>query len=712
MLIARRSSLRKNIKLRGRSCYKSTTRITSIPSYSINRSVLVTTGFHRFYSQEWGRFPTPDKNNKNKTENDKKDDKDEGKEEGKEEKARENFKEDFKEDPLKTMKKKKKQDDSGSQNNNNNNGNSYLKWLFIVPLIFLPEIFIFFGSGENEITFVEFQRKYISDYGFESIEKLEVVNSDYVSVIKKNGEGGEYFRISSAESFERNMQMLYRQYNIPDGSLPIFYKKKAKHTNILLSVIPTLAFVGGMMFLLNRSIPKPGAMGGGKSGIFNVGKSKHKRFDVNKKVKVSFKDVAGCEEAKLEVSEFVGFLKNPQKYIRLGAKIPRGALLVGPPGTGKTLLAKAMAGEASVPFFSVSGSEFIEMFVGVGPSRVRDLFKEGRKNAPCIIFIDEIDAIGRKRGGHSGGNDERDNTLNQLLVELDGFEENSGVVVIAGTNRDDILDKALMRPGRFDRKIAVDNPDVKARAKIFGIHLAKLTLKANIQYLATKLAAFTPGFSGADIANVCNEAALYAARKDKESVDIEDFEQAIDRVIAGLEKKSKTMSPEEKERVAYHEAGHAAVSWLLEDTDVVLKVSIIPRGRGALGFSQQMGEDAYIHTYEHLVSKICVLLGGRAAEEVKFGEVSSGAQDDLERVTNIAYSQILRFGMNDVVGPLAYTDKTHQGYSGKNYSEETSQIIDSEVKKLVEECYTKTKEIIRKNFDSMYHQINIYDALT
>lgn len=411
-----------------------------------------------------------------------------------------------------------------------------------------------------------------------------------------------------------------------------------------------------------------------------------------------FRDVAGCEEAKLEIMEFVNFLKNPSRYTELGAKIPKGALLTGPPGTGKTLLAKATAGEAKVPFISVSGSEFLEMFVGVGPSRVRDMFAMARKNAPCILFIDEIDAVGRKRGGRSfGGHSEQENTLNQLLVEMDGFNTSSNVVVLAATNRIDILDKALLRPGRFDRQIFVPPPDIKGRASIFKVHLQPLKTDLDKNDVARKLAALTPGFTGADIANVCNEAALIAARDLSSSINLKNFEQAIERVVAGLEKKTKVLQPDEKKTVAYHEAGHAVCGWFLEHADPLLKVSIIPRGMG-LGYAQYLPKEQYLYTKEQLFDRMCMTLGGRASEQIFFNRITSGAQDDLQKVTKNAYSQVVQLGMSDKVGNLSF-DMPDKGEMvvDKPYSEETAQIIDNEVRSLVSKAYQHTLDLLNKH---------------
>merc|ERR1719487_3095410 len=434
---------------------------------------------------------------------------------------------------------------------------------------------------------------------------------------------------------------------------------------------------------------------GGPGGIFNVGKSKAVKAT---KVPTRFNDVAGLKEAKVEVMEFVDILKNPERYTKLGAKIPRGALLVGPPGCGKTLLAKATAGESKAPFYSISGSDFIEMFVGVGPSRVRDLFAQARANAPCLIFIDEIDAIGRARGkgGFNGGNDERENTLNQLLIELDGFNPSSGIVVLAGTNRPDILDPALLRPGRFDRQVVVDKPDIKGRAEIFTVHLSNLKLDTDVDVYAKKMATLTPGFSGAEIANVCNEAALIAARREKLTVDDECFDAAVDRVIGGMEKKGLTIDAHERRVVAFHEAGHALTGWVLEHTDPVIKVSIVSRGKAALGYSQSLPRDVALHTQEQLSDTMVMALGRRAAEEVVFDVVSSGAQNDLERVTKMAYSQVTDFGMSDKVGPLSFS-KDSDNTLYKPFSEKTAQTIDREAEVLVSSAYERALTILREH---------------
>ena len=433
---------------------------------------------------------------------------------------------------------------------------------------------------------------------------------------------------------------------------------------------------------------KMGGQGGsgGPGGIFNIGKSKATLFDKGTRVNITFNDVAGLDEAKVEVMEIVDFLKNPKKYTALGGKIPKGALLVGPPGTGKTLLAKAMAGEAQVPFFSMSGSDFVELFVGVGASRVRDLFKQAREKAPCIIFIDEIDAIGRARGKNAiMSNDERESTLNQLLVEMDGFGGDSGIIILAATNRPDVLDTALLRPGRFDRQISIDKPDLKGREAIFKVHLKPIKISSKLDIY--KLAEQTPGFAGADIANVCNEAALIAARKGKDSVEMEDFQDAVDRVIGGLEKKNKIISPEEKRIIAYHEAGHAICGWYLEHAYPLLKVTIVPRGVAALGYAQYTPKEQYLYNTDQLFDQICMTLGGRASESLNFKKISTGAQNDLQQVTRIAYSMVTVYGMNEKIGNVSFYDPAQENQFTKPYSEETSKLIDEEVRKLIDKAY-------------------------
>lgn len=457
-------------------------------------------------------------------------------------------------------------------------------------------------------------------------------------------------------------------------------------------LIMVVMIVAVWLFVMRRMT---GGGGGGPGGqIFNIGKSKATLFDKEAQVSVTFNDVAGLEEAKQEVMEIVDFLRNPKKYTNLGGKIPKGALLVGSPGTGKTLLAKAVAGEAQVPFFSLSGSDFVEMFVGVGASRVRDLFRQAKDKAPCIIFIDEIDAIGRARGKNNmvGGNDERENTLNQLLVEMDGFGTDSGIIILAATNRPDVLDSALLRPGRFDRQVSIDKPDLIGREQIFKVHLKPVKLAEGVD--AKKLSAQTPGFAGAEIANVCNEAALIAARKNKEAVDMQDFQDAIDRVIGGLEKKNKIISPEEKRIVAYHEAGHAIAGWFLEHADPLVKVSIVPRGVAALGYAQYLPKEQFLYTIEQLEDGMCMTLGGRVAEDITFGKISTGAQNDLERITKLAYAMVTIYGMNAKVGNVSFNDAQGEYQFNKPYSEKTSQLIDEEVRNQIAVIYERTKQLL------------------
>ncbi|PVU85576.1 hypothetical protein BB559_006938 [Furculomyces boomerangus] len=506
------------------------------------------------------------------------------------------------------------------------------------------------------------------------------------------------FNIGSVESFERQLEEAQNELGIaPSHRIPVEYKSVTPLSSILINFGPTLLLIGAFVYMSRRS-GMGGAGGGGSSGgIFGVGKSKARMYNKETDIQIKFKNVAGCDEAKEEIMEFVSFLKEPGRYEKLGAKIPRGAILSGPPGTGKTLLAKATAGEAGVPFFSVSGSEFVEMFVGVGASRVRDLFANAKKNAPCIIFIDEIDAIGKSRGKggqFGGGNDERESTLNQLLVEMDGFGSSTHIVVLAGTNRPDVLDSALMRPGRFDRHIYLDRPDIKGRADIFKVHLKPIKTNEDIDKLANKMAAMTPGFSGADIANVCNESALIAARLNSESVELKHFEAAIERVIAGLEKKSRVLSPEEKKTVAYHEAGHAVVGWFMQHADPLLKVSIIPRGQGALGYAQYLPKDQYLYSTAQLDDRMCMTLGGRASEELFFKVITTGASDDLQKVTKMAYARIVQYGMNKRVGQLNFTDPQSENQIQRPYSEATAEIIDVEVRKMVDESYDRTFKLL------------------
>ena len=500
-----------------------------------------------------------------------------------------------------------------------------------------------------------------------------------------------YFPVVSGDSFQDDMRK-FRADN-PSVQTPFTVSKDSDwFSGILQFILPVLLFIG-LWVLLMRKMSGGAGGGGGPGGIFNIGKSKATLFDKGTKVNITFADVAGLDEAKVEVMEIVDFLKSPKKYTNLGGKIPKGALLVGPPGTGKTLLAKAVAGEAQVPFFSLSGSDFVEMFVGVGASRVRDLSKQAREKAPCIIFIDEIDAIGRARGKNAMmSNDERESTLNQMLVEMDGFGTDSGIIVLAATNRPDVLDSALLRPGRFDRQITIDKPDLKGREDIFKVHLKPIKISKTLDI--HKLAEQTPGFAGADIANVCNEAALIAARKNKEAVDMQDFQDAVDRVIGGLEKKNKIISPDEKRIIAYHEAGHAICGWFLEHAYPLLKVTIVPRGTAALGYAQYTPKEQYLYNTDQLNDQICMTLGGRASEEIFFNKISTGAQNDLQQITRTAYAMVTVYGMNEKVGNISFYDPQQETAFTKPYSDETARLIDDEVRKLIDSAYDRTKQLL------------------
>lgn len=501
-----------------------------------------------------------------------------------------------------------------------------------------------------------------------------------------------YFSIVEDKTFAGYMQDFYTKNPAVSPVADSPTDEGELFGQIISTLLPIL-LLGLLFVMMMRKVGGPGGGSGGPGGIFNIGKSKATLFDKASRVNINFGDVAGLDEAKVEVMEIVDFLKNPKKYTALGGKIPKGALLVGPPGTGKTLLAKAVAGEAQVPFFSLSGSDFVEMFVGVGASRVRDLFKQAREKAPCIIFIDEIDAIGRARGKNMMmSNDERENTLNQLLVEMDGFGTDLGIIILAATNRPDVLDSALLRPGRFDRQISIDRPDLVGREAIFKVHLEPIKISTTLDIL--KLAEQTPGFAGADIANVCNEAALIAARKGKDAVDMSDFQDAIDRVIGGLEKKNKIISPEEKEIIAYHEAGHAICGWYLEHAYPLLKVTVVPRGTAALGYAQYTPKEQYLYNTDQLMDQICMTLGGRASEDIFFGKISTGASNDLQQITKIAYSMITVYGMNDKVGNISYYDPNQENVFTKPFSEETGKMIDEEVRKLIDSAYTRTKQLL------------------
>ena len=515
-------------------------------------------------------------------------------------------------------------------------------------------------------------------------------------VFDRPNKGPHYtFIIGNDQLFQTRLEKAVNEGKLKDFN----FLPKSNWTDILVSLLPIIIIIGVWLFIMRRM---SGGSGGGGGQIFNIGKSKAKLFDEKTDIKTTFKDVAGLEGAKEEIQEIVEFLKNPEKYTNLGGKIPKGALLVGPPGTGKTLLAKAVAGEAQVPFFSLSGSDFVEMFVGVGASRVRDLFKQAKEKAPAIIFIDEIDAVGRARGksNMSGGNDERENTLNQLLTEMDGFGTNSNVIVLAATNRADVLDKALMRAGRFDRQIFVDLPDIRERAEIFLVHLAPLK---KVEGLDTEfLAKQTPGFSGADIANVCNEAALIAARNNKTAVDKQDFLDAVDRIVGGLEKKNKIVTPDEKKAIAIHEAGHATVSWMLEHAAPLIKVTIVPRGQ-SLGAAWYLPEERLIVRTDQMLDEMCATMGGRAAEKVTFNRISTGALSDLEKVTRQARAMVTIYGLNEKIGNVTYYDSTGQSeYSfSKPYSEETAMIIDKEISLLIETQYERAIKILEDNKDKL-----------
>jgi cell division protease FtsH len=518
-----------------------------------------------------------------------------------------------------------------------------------------------------------------------------VFGKDFEAVKKLAGTPQASFGIIKDEVFASELSKFYE--NNP-GLKRVIVKSDDEgewFTQLLGTLFPFLLIA--IVFIMMMRKMGGGGGAGGPGGIFNIGKSKATLFEKGTKVNINFGDVAGLDEAKVEVMEIVDFLKNPKKYTALGGKIPKGALLVGPPGTGKTLLAKAMAGEAQVPFFSLSGSDFVEMFVGVGASRVRDLFKQAREKAPCIIFIDEIDAIGRARGKNMMmSNDERENTLNQLLVEMDGFGTDIGIIILAATNRPDVLDSALLRPGRFDRQITIDRPDLVGREAIFKVHL--LPIKVSETLDTHKLAEQTPGFAGADIANVCNEAALIAARKGKNAVDMSDFQDAIDRVIGGLEKRNKIILPEEKEIIAYHEAGHAICGWFLEHAYPLLKVTIVPRGTAALGYAQYTPKEQYLYNTDQLNDQICMTLGGRAAESIFFGKISTGASNDLQQITKMAYSMVTVYGMNEKVGNVSYYDPSQENTFQKPFSEETGKMIDEEVRKTIEAAFVRTKALL------------------
>lgn len=594
-------------------------------------------------------------------------------------------------------------------------------WIFAILIVSFLAINLFYGGKTSPKVQTRELKEMITN---RDIERLVIVNKEIAEIyLKKEAiESGRYpdlpknnggrigfgvpkpnytHNIGDLATFEEFL--LQEQKAAGYNDKEIIFPETEKRTNyfgeILGWTLPFIILIFLWMFMMRRMA---GGGGGGAGGIFSVGKSKAQIFDKESNVKINFSDVAGLEEAKTEVMEIVDFLKNPKKYTQLGGKIPKGALLIGPPGTGKTLLAKAVAGEANVPFFSISGSDFVEMFVGVGASRVRDLFKQAKEKAPCIVFIDEIDAVGRARGKNVnfGSNDERENTLNQLLTEMDGFGTNMGVIILAATNRADILDRALLRAGRFDRQIHVELPDLNEREAIFKVHLRPIKLEKGFD--TTFLAKQTPGFSGADIANVCNESALIAARKNKTVVERQDFLDAIDRIVGGLERKNKIISMVEKKTIAYHEAGHATVSWLLEHASPLLKVTIIPRGR-ALGAAWYLPEERQITTTEQLLDEMAYALGGRASEQLIFGKISTGALSDLEKITKQAYAMVSFFGMSEKVGNISFYDSSGQSDFGftKPYSEKTAELIDHEVKQIIEESYLRALEILRNNMKGL-----------
>lgn len=598
-----------------------------------------------------------------------------------------------------------------------------IMWLWIAMILgFIALQYVFTGESAKEITYQRFESTMLKEGDVEKlvaykrneliavevyIKKDKLDEEKYKDVKPKNNSlnistgntGPQYvFQDGSFDALERKLNAAQQGVSENERVSLTLEERNSPWTGWLLSIILPLGLVILFWVFIMRRMG--GGAGGAGGQIFNIGKSKAQLFDKESQVNITFNDVAGLEEAKQEVMEIVDFLRNPKKYTNLGGKIPKGALLVGSPGTGKTLLAKAVAGEAQVPFFSLSGSDFVEMFVGVGASRVRDLFKQAKDKAPCIIFIDEIDAIGRARGKNNivGGNDERENTLNQLLVEMDGFGTDSGIIILAATNRPDVLDSALLRPGRFDRQISIDKPDLVGREQIFKVHLKPIKLSADVE--AKKLSAQTPGFAGAEIANVCNEAALIAARRNKESVDMQDFQDAIDRVIGGLEKKNKIISPEEKRIVAYHEAGHAIAGWFLEHADPLVKVSIVPRGVAALGYAQYLPKEQFLYTTEQLIDGMCMTMGGRVAEDLTFGKISTGAQNDLERITKLAYAMVAVYGMNSKVGNISFNDSQESQFH-KPYSEKTAELIDNEVRSLISEVYEKTKSLLDEKSEGL-----------
>ncbi|OQX98435.1 MAG: hypothetical protein B6I24_05335 [Bacteroidetes bacterium 4572_128] len=624
------------------------------------------------------------------------------------------------------MKKEKKTENinkNSKKESKNGNKNNIPKmnvyWIYgIIAAIFIAiQFFNFSSSNPQEIKWEKLKNDIILVHDLGRVEiinekiaeiyiKEEKLDSKYtylfdgtgISIVSREGPHF-YMNIGTVESFENKLEKIQKDFPERDKANVDFDERRDVFGEIMGWLFPILILVAIWVFIFRRM----GGASGGSGSIFNIGKSKAKIFDKGAaEVKIDFSAVAGLAEAKIEIREIVDFLKKPEKYTQLGGKIPKGALLIGPPGTGKTLLAKAVAGEANVPFFSMSGSDFVEMFVGVGASRVRDLFHQAKEKAPCIIFIDEIDAIGRARGKNSGfsSNDERENTLNQLLTEMDGFDTNTGVIILAATNRVDILDRALLRAGRFDRQIHVELPDLNERREIFQVHTKILKIKSNIslEFLAKQ----TPGFSGADIANVCNESALIAARKNKKEIEKQDFLDAVDRIVGGLEKKNKIISVHEKKTIAFHEAGHAAVSWLLEYANPLIKVTIIPRGK-SLGAAWYLPEERQLTTTQQILDEMCSALGGRASEEINFNKISTGALNDLEKVTKQAYAMVTYFGMNEKIGNLSFYDSSGQNdYSfQKPYSDKIAEIIDTEAREIIENQYNRAKNILTKNIDKL-----------
>lgn len=587
------------------------------------------------------------------------------------------------------------------KDNGNKGFNSY--WIYGILFLAIIGVNLFYIANptKDPVSFSRFEDMALKG----DLDKVEITNKKYAYIyLKKEAltkdeykDAGKsslgvkphyFFNIGPEENFANKIDKLNER--LPN-KIELSYVEKQNWLGPILSFVLPFLLILGIWMLIMRKVGGGGSGPGGQ--IFNIGKSKAMLFEKNSMTNTTFEDVAGLDEAKEEVMEVVDFLKNPKKYTSLGGKIPKGVLLVGPPGTGKTLLAKAVAGEAGVPFFTISGSDFVEMFVGVGASRVRDLFRQAREKAPCIVFIDEIDAVGRARGKNQmqGGNDERENTLNQLLVEMDGFSTDNGVILMAATNRPDILDSALLRPGRFDRQISIDPPDLKGRAEIFKVHLKKLKLSAEVT--PGVLAEMTPGFAGADIANVCNESALVAARRNKKEIDLDDFNFALDRVIGGLEKKNKLISPDEKQVIAFHEAGHAICGWYLPYASPLVKVTIVPRGIGTLGYAQYLPKEEYITRTEAMQDRICMTMGGRAAERIIFDKISTGAQSDLDTVTKMGYSMISVFGMNEKVGNVSFYSMAQENFQ-RPYSEETAKLMDEEVRKLIDIQYIRAQNLL------------------